>query len=406
MIPMLFNEYYTDDIINTQGIGPLSDAVSCSVTCELDGKYELEMEYPINGIHANDINIGRVIVAVPGYSIRSQPFRIYMIVKTEAATFEVYAQHISYDVEASTVRPVAANGTSYTSFGLLNVIKNELDHQQIKNTFDIDIGETIVSNHADYNIDTPISGRDALIGNNSVKSNFGGDFYFDRHKIRYYMQYGHDSGLILHEGVNIKTITYKIDTSDTYLGCRVYYKTIDRTGNLYTSKIADSCGAKRIYYYNLTDGITDDEYTNNKLDVFDLATLAGKIVTDYAPYKFAPLISIDTTYVNGEDAYGLKTASPKYFFIGDKVKLYHNPLGIDIDLRIMSTTYDVLLGRYNSIKFGNHSQLFDNRISATISGHKMALSRVKIGSTMYYAYSMDDSLLNAKVHDGLATKWK
>lgn len=40
---------------NNNGLGALSDAISCEVTEERNGTFELQMEYPITGIHYQDI---------------------------------------------------------------------------------------------------------------------------------------------------------------------------------------------------------------------------------------------------------------------------------------------------------------------------------------------------------------
>ena len=49
MTPLLFAPNTT--IFNTNGIGTLADAVSCIVTEERNGMFELEMQYPITGLH-------------------------------------------------------------------------------------------------------------------------------------------------------------------------------------------------------------------------------------------------------------------------------------------------------------------------------------------------------------------
>ncbi len=47
MKPILFETGQTD--FTTNGIGRLTDAISCKVTEERNGQYELHMEYPIDG---------------------------------------------------------------------------------------------------------------------------------------------------------------------------------------------------------------------------------------------------------------------------------------------------------------------------------------------------------------------
>ena len=43
------------------GIGVLSDAIECVVSEELNGSFELEMEYPITGAHYTDLKETRLI---------------------------------------------------------------------------------------------------------------------------------------------------------------------------------------------------------------------------------------------------------------------------------------------------------------------------------------------------------
>ena len=46
---------YTETAFTNNGLGCLNDATSCVVSETLNGEYELEMEYPVNGIHYSDI---------------------------------------------------------------------------------------------------------------------------------------------------------------------------------------------------------------------------------------------------------------------------------------------------------------------------------------------------------------
>ena len=49
----LFESTATD--FSTNGIGPLPDAITCKVTEEANGPYEMEMEYPITGQFYDEI---------------------------------------------------------------------------------------------------------------------------------------------------------------------------------------------------------------------------------------------------------------------------------------------------------------------------------------------------------------
>ena len=61
MKPILYPAGETEFVSN--GLGRLSDAVSCKVTEDRNGQYELEMEYPVSGIHYQDIREERILSA-------------------------------------------------------------------------------------------------------------------------------------------------------------------------------------------------------------------------------------------------------------------------------------------------------------------------------------------------------
>ena len=96
MIPVLYEEYETEYISN--GLGRLSDAISCIITQNKAGTYELVMQYPLDGIHANEITNNRVIYAVPERGKGPQPFKIRNIEKTIDGKMSVTARHNCYDL--------------------------------------------------------------------------------------------------------------------------------------------------------------------------------------------------------------------------------------------------------------------------------------------------------------------
>lgn len=94
------------------GIGAISDAISCYVEEERNGKYELTMEYPVTGLRYNDIQINRVLVARPNHSSDDQGFRIYQISKSFEKVITVKAEHISYQLSHVPVLPLSAKSCS------------------------------------------------------------------------------------------------------------------------------------------------------------------------------------------------------------------------------------------------------------------------------------------------------
>lgn len=96
MIPILYEA--NEEQFVTNGIGRLSDAISCTVRQEEDGLYQLQMRYPIDGIHADDIIVNRIIYAVPENGKRPQPLKIREVDKSLKNEIQVTARHRTYDL--------------------------------------------------------------------------------------------------------------------------------------------------------------------------------------------------------------------------------------------------------------------------------------------------------------------
>ena len=94
MIPVLYEENETEYLSN--GLGRLTDAISCTVHQERNGMYELSMQYPHEGIHADEITANRIIYAEPEFGKGPQPFVIREVDKT-LSLIQITARHRSYD---------------------------------------------------------------------------------------------------------------------------------------------------------------------------------------------------------------------------------------------------------------------------------------------------------------------
>ena len=79
MKPILYSAGETE--FKSNGLGRLADAVSYKVVEERNGQYELELEYPVTGLHYADIMEERIICARHDDTDDIQPFRIYKITR-------------------------------------------------------------------------------------------------------------------------------------------------------------------------------------------------------------------------------------------------------------------------------------------------------------------------------------
>ena len=118
MIPILYSSSETH--FETNGIGRLKDAISCLVTEERNGEFELEMEYPITGKYFNQLRVSNIISAVPSDGKEPEPFRIYKISKPLNGVCNIFAEHISYQLASIPVMPFTANSFAEALQGLVD----------------------------------------------------------------------------------------------------------------------------------------------------------------------------------------------------------------------------------------------------------------------------------------------
>ena len=122
MKPILFTENSTD--FTTNGIGRLSDAISCVVREERNGQYELEMVYHESGAHFSEIAIRGIIVAKPSANSSVQPFRIYKISRPINGKVTIEAQHISYDLTKNVTMPFSVTASASACYQTLQNLKS------------------------------------------------------------------------------------------------------------------------------------------------------------------------------------------------------------------------------------------------------------------------------------------
>ncbi|MBO4604389.1 MAG: FtsX-like permease family protein [Clostridiales bacterium] len=206
MKPILFDK--TDTTFTTQGLGRLSDAISCKVAEERNGAYELEMEYPIDGIHWNDVQVSRIIVAKPNDSSDPQAFRIYRISKPLKKRCMVYAEHISYQLSFIPVMPFTAQSFALALDGMVS-------HAAESCPFTVWTDKVVTG---EYSVSVPTSFR-ALLGGQagSVLDVYGtAEYEFDNYVIKAHLNRGINRGVVLRYGKNITDISNSEVTGDTY----------------------------------------------------------------------------------------------------------------------------------------------------------------------------------------------
>ena len=209
----LYSPATTD--FSTNGIGQLSSAISCFVEEKRNGSYELEMQYPVDGVHFSDIQHSCLIMAKPADGKPEQPFRIYKITKPLNKRVTVKARHISYQTSHIPVAPFAAASCAQALNGLKSNAAEACPFE-----FWTDKSTT-----ANFSVEEPSSIRSRLGGTRgSILDTYGGEYEWDGYTIKLHENRGSDKGVTLRYGKNITDITQEENIENTITGVYPYWK--------------------------------------------------------------------------------------------------------------------------------------------------------------------------------------
>lgn len=366
MIPILHNSDETRFINN--GIGRLSDATRCHVTEERNGIYELQLDYPITGVHFEEIKQGRIIASTHDDKHDLQPFEVYRrTVPDLNGIVTFYAHHISYKLNGVTVEPFTAGSCA----AALQAIK---DNSINTNPFTFWTDKTTT---ADFKSEEPRNARAMLAGEeNSILDVFGsGEYEFDKFTVKLHAARGTDSDCEIRYGKNLTDLNQDIDSSGTFNAIVPFWK--DSEGNILMlpEKMIIYEGAEPQLAY-LTDHnlIIIRTETNEPIEVpywdvdaapMDLSDAFEEMPTveqlrQAAKARFesgeywAPKENLTVDFVQlwqteeYKDFAGLQRVS-----LCDTVSVYYPQVAIAaVKQKVVRVVYNVLLDRYDSIELG------------------------------------------------------
>ena len=212
MIPTLYSE--TETAFTSNGIGKLSEAISCVVTEERNGEYELEMEYPVSGKYYSEIKRSRIIFADPADGKTGQPFRIYRITKPIDGIIFINAEHISYQLSLIPVTPFEAGSST--------AARNEIwNHAVGTNPF---THWSDISSTAKYKVTVPQSMRACLGGvRGSFLDVYGGEFEWDKWDVKIHAQRGANRNVTIRYGKNLTDFEQEENIQDVITGILPYW---------------------------------------------------------------------------------------------------------------------------------------------------------------------------------------
>ena len=367
MKPILFGKNATT--FTTNGIGRL-DAMSCSVTEEMNGQYELTMTIAETAAHASEIEMDSIIVAKTCHGGSEQPFRVYKITKPINGRFVVYAQHISYQLSYIPTMPFTVAASASACNTTLQALKTNAAETCPFSFW------TDVTTVASYTQKTPASIRSRLGGvEGSVLDQFGGEYEWDGYTVKLHANRGKTTpDVTLRYGKNITDISQEEHISNTITGVCPFWAASDGSSVVtLPEKVVESQYASQ-YPFKRTVSLDCSENWENAPTQAELRTYAQAYVNKAG--IGIPTVSIKVSFVDlseteeYKDKVQLQTVK-----LCDRIKVEFEKLGISTTAKVVKVTYDVLAERYTEIEVGTIRTSLAHTISSTAGAIDTALGK-------------------------------
>lgn len=385
MIPLLLDEKI-EDFSNVAGI-PLTDCISCTVTEELNGIFELSIEYPKDGYYIDKIKMRSIVWAIPSPYRKEQAFRIYEISKSINDNMSIKARHISYDL--GYVCMTANTGVVGNVPLMFYTMKSESVPRNDE-WYDEVWGKVMPINHIAklFNFYSDIteekrciwysieSLRNIMGGvENSVLDVWHGEYTFDNYDVYYNYRRGKDRKFTIRYAFNMTDCDVEFSDDNRVSGVIPFWKgTVEGSEEVEIVCPRDDDG----YPIAIHPGGADSDNHIVSLDVSgdfqDKPTEAE--VVDMAREYLAHYLE-ENTAVSLQASYATLKQTIDYIDLpvdeecdlGDKINVECDKLDVHATARIKRIETDVLLERYNSVEIGTLKTSLTDTLRQVIYGY-------------------------------------
>lgn len=219
MIPILFDKSETS--FTNNGLGRLRDCISCVVTEERNGIYECDFEYPINGAHFDEIQIGRIIGVTHDDTGVIQPFDIVGYERPIDGVVTFHCTHISYRQKFYTVDPTIIEPTVSPEGSMLLLYGSQA---QPYNPFWYESDLPVVMKYCPVFDGPPLSVRQFLGGTEgSILDTFGGEYEWNKFTVKLWQNRGQLKDITIRYGVNMLGYNEELNVEEAYSACIPYW---------------------------------------------------------------------------------------------------------------------------------------------------------------------------------------
>ena len=379
--PILYSATETD--FSNNGLGILGDCVSCEVTEEANGIFELAMQYPMGGIHYEDIADRSIIKAKADQFRDPQLFRVYAISKPMSGIVTISAEHISYDLSGIPVAPFTAGSVSLALADLKN---NAVTDCPFDFWTDKDTSGT-------FSVSVPSSIRSRLGGvAGSILDVYGGEYEFDNYTVKLHNNRGMNRGVSIRYGKNLTDIKQEQNCASVATGIYPYWSG-DVDGNTVLvelpEKIVNAPGT-----YNFVKIRTVD-FTES----FDVQPTEEELRSKAESYVESNNIGIPNVSLTVSFAQLDQTDEYKHIKLLEQVLLFDTvnvefpALGVSATAKAIKIVYDGLSERVKSVTLGSAKA----NIADTIANQQHEIEKKpSISLVQSVAMSLTSAILGAK----------
>ncbi|WP_029344310.1 phage tail spike protein [Lactococcus lactis] len=405
--PILYSPGHTD--FNNLGLGVMIDCTSALVPEELNGKFELDVEYLANGPLAQYL-VNDAQIKVDTGDQTGQLFRIKTVGKKIDGIIPIHAEHVSYITNDLPIKPSTTVMNSVAQVALNKMLSAIADNHPLTAYSDI----TTISS-AEWKVPDFKTPRNILGGvEGSILDNWGGEYQFNNYQIRLMSQRGRYSNTIIAYGRNLTDFEQEESILETYTS--IYPYANESSGNstvlrtlpefFVDSEYVDKYPNRRVSMVDFSNKFNDkNPYSEDKLRKLAQSYVkANKVGVPKVTMK------VSTVDLSGSLDNSYNVAEVESLHLADTVKVFFEPLGITAEAKVVGSVWNVLLEQYDSYTLGAKKATFGQWVNDNVNEIKNAADSAKQTAinaaisangknTNYYGNSEDGFPANPKVGD-------
>lgn len=363
MIPRLYAAGTTT--FTTEGLGALTDCISCETNTGINGIPELNISYPMTGSHADEIGERCVIVADRDRNTKAQPYIVKTIDKSTPGIIAIYAVHLAVDlIDGVGLEPYTAASLQTAVAGLSTYATSALP---------ITITTQVVSN-SEFNHAIPSSVKLAMGGmEGSILDTYGGEWDFVGLTATLKSSLGSNNGVVVRNGKNLVSLEMNTDWTGVYTAIYPYWLDPDTAAVTQMASPLYSLGT-----FSFVKVLTLD-----LSDQFETAPSDADLLA--AAQSYAASRTLTSPAVSWNVVMAELRAAPEYqsvalleeVSLGDTITIYYPAFSVNASARVVNERFDVLREQYVELTIGSVKANLASTIADQASALKTAVKTVQ-----------------------------